>query len=44
MKEQNAEQKTTEQETDLMDKKKINAFDCICVTDVRIFRLNKLRD
>ena len=33
---QKNEQRTTEQETDIMNKKKINAFDCICVTDVKI--------
>ena len=33
---QKNEQKTTEQESDIMNKKKINAFDCICVTDVKI--------
>lgn len=30
------EQRITEKEADIMNKKKINAFDCICVTDVRI--------
>ena len=33
---QKNEQRTIEQETDRMNKKKINAFDCICVTDVKI--------
>ena len=36
---QKNEQNTTEQEADIMNKKKINAFDCICVTDVRIIPL-----
>jgi len=34
--------KLAEQETDLMDKKKINAFDCICVTDVRISPIKQI--
>ena len=36
------EQRTTEQETDIMNKKKINAFDCICVTDVRISPIKQI--
>ena len=36
------EQKTTEQEADIMNKKKINAFDCICVTDVRISPIKQI--
>jgi hypothetical protein len=36
--------KLAEQEENIMNKKKINAFDCICVTDVRIIPINKLRD
>ena len=39
---QKNEQRTTEQETDLMNKKKINAFDCICVTDVRISPIRQI--
>ena len=39
---QKNEQRTTEQETDLMNKKKINAFDCICVTDVRISPIKQI--
>ena len=36
------EQRTTEQEADIMNKKKINAFDCICVTDVRISPIKQI--
>ena len=39
---QKNEQRTTEQETDLMNKKKMNAFDCICVTDVRISPIKQI--
>ena len=39
---QKNEQRTTEQETDIMNKKKINAFDCICVTDVRISPIKQI--
>ena len=39
---QKNEQRSTEQETDLMNKKKINAFDCICVTDVRISPIRQI--
>ena len=39
---QKNEQRTTEQETDLMNKKNINAFDCICVTDVRISPIKQI--
>lgn len=39
---QKNEQRTTEQETDLMNKKKINAFDCICVTDVKISPIKQI--
>ena len=39
---QKNEQRTTEQETDRMNKKKINAFDCICVTDVRISPIKQI--
>ena len=35
-------QKLAEQEADIMDKKKINAFDCICVTDVRISQIKQI--
>ena len=34
---QKNEQRTAEQKTDRMNKKKINAFDCICVTDVQVY-------
>ena len=33
---QKNEQRITDQEYNRMNKKKINAFDCICVTDVKI--------
>ena len=39
---QKNEQNTTEQEADIMNKKKINAFDCICVTDVRISPIKQI--
>lgn len=39
---QKNEQNTTEQEADIMNKKKINAFDCICVTDVRIIPIKQI--
>lgn len=39
---QKNEQRTTEQEADIMNKKKINAFDCICVTDVRISPIKQI--
>lgn len=39
---QKNEQRTTEQETARMNKKKINAFDCICVTDVRISLIKQI--
>ena len=39
---QKNEQRTIEQETDRMNKKKINAFDCICVTDVRISPIKQI--
>ena len=39
---QKNEQNTTEQEADIMNKKKINAFDCICVTDVRISLIEQI--
>jgi stage V sporulation protein G len=34
--------KLAEQEADIMNKKKINAFDCICVTDVRISLIKQI--
>lgn len=34
--------KLAEQKADIMDKKKINAFDCICVTDVRISPIKQI--
>jgi stage V sporulation protein G len=39
---QKNEQRITDQETDIMNKKKINAFDCICVTDVRISPIKQI--
>lgn len=39
---QKNEQTTTEKEADIMNKKKINAFDCICVTDVRISPIKQI--
>ena len=39
---QKNEQRTTEQETYHMNKRKINAFDCICVTDVRISPIKQI--
>ena len=39
---QKNEQRTTELEADIMNKKKINAFDCICVTDVRIIPIESI--
>ena len=39
---QKNEQRTAEQKTDRMNKKKINAFDCICVTDVRISPIKQI--
>ena len=39
---QKNEQRTTEQEDNIMNKKKINAFDCICVTDVRISLIKQI--
>lgn len=39
---QKNEQRTTEQEDNRMNKKKINAFDCICVTDVRISPIKQI--
>lgn len=41
-KQQKNEQSITEQEDDRMNKKKINAFDCICVTDVRISPIKQI--
>lgn len=35
-------QKLVEQEDNIMNKKKINAFDCICVTDVRISPIRQI--
>ena len=34
--------KLAEQEENIMNKKKINAFDCICVTDVRISLIRQI--
>jgi len=34
--------KLAEQEENIMNKKKINAFDCICVTDVRIIPIKQI--
>ena len=34
--------KLAEQEENIMNKKKINAFDCICVTDVRISPIKQI--
>jgi len=34
--------KLAEQEENIMNKKKINAFDCICVTDVRISLIKQI--
>lgn len=34
--------KLAEQEDNIMNKKKINAFDCICVTDVRISPIKQI--
>lgn len=39
---QKNEQRITEKEADIMNKKKINAFDCICVTDVRISPIRQI--
>ena len=39
---QKNEQRITDQEDNIMNKKKINAFDCICVTDVRISPIKKI--
>ena len=39
---QKNEQRTNELEADIMNKKKINAFDCICVTDVRIIPIESI--
>ena len=39
---QKNEQRITDQEDNRMNKKKINAFDCICVTDVRISPIKQI--
>ena len=39
---QKNEQRITDQEDNIMNKKKINAFDCICVTDVRISPIKQI--
>lgn len=39
---QKNEQRTTEQEDNILNKKNINAFDCICVTDVRISPIKQI--
>ena len=39
---QKNEQRITDQEDKRMNKKKINAFDCICVTDVRISQIEQI--
>lgn len=39
---QKNEQRITELEENIMNKKKINAFDCICVTDVRISPIKQI--
>ena len=39
---QKNEQRINDQEDNIMNKKKINAFDCICVTDVRISPIKQI--
>lgn len=39
---QKNKQRTSEKEADIMNKKNINAFDCICVTDVRISPIKQI--
>lgn len=39
---QKNKQRTSEKEANIMNKKKINAFDCICVTDVRISPIKQI--